>query len=121
MVNRERFYQAFGELLYLVAIKDGLVQKEEIKALEEVLKDHPMSKEIKWSFNYEKNKKNSEELLYKKVVEIYKDNGPDKEYDFIIYALEKVAEASDGIDKDENNLITSFSRELLDKFKQDFA
>lgn len=121
MVNKERFYQAFGELLYVVAMEDGLLQKEEVNMLEEILKDHPMAKEIKWSFNYEKNRKNSVEMLYKKVIEVYKDNGPDEEYDFIIYALEKIAEASDGIDRDENEVITDFPRKLIEKFKKDIA
>lgn len=121
MVSRDRFYQTFGELLYVVAMEDGFIQKEEAKMLEEILKEHPMAKEIKWSFDYEKKRRNSVEMLYKKVIEVYKDNGPDKEYDFIIYALEKVAEASDGIDRNENDVITGFSRKLIEKFKKDIV
>ncbi len=121
MVSRERFYQSFGELLYVVAMNDGLIQKEEFKILEEILEGHSMAKEIKWSFNYEKERENCVDILYKNVIEVYKDNGPDKEYDFIIYALEKIAEASDGIDRDENEVISDFSRKLIEKFKKDLT
>ncbi|UOB15932.1 TerB family tellurite resistance protein [Abyssalbus ytuae] len=121
MVSRERFYRAFGELLYVVATKDGLIQKQEVKILEEIINQHPMGKEIKWSFDYEREKNSSVDEVYKKVLEVYKDNGPDYEYDFIIYALEKIAEASDGINREENEVITNFSRELLEKFKKDLS
>lgn len=121
MVSRERFYQAFGELLYVVAMKDGLIKKEEAKILEEILEEHPMGKEIKWSFEYEKGRGGSVGDLYKKVLEVYKDNGPDEEYSFIIYALEKVSEASTGINEGEKGLINNFSKELLQKFKKDIS
>ncbi|KAA1247633.1 TerB family tellurite resistance protein [Aquimarina sp. RZ0] len=119
MVSRERLYQTFGELLYVIAMSDGVIKKEEAKALEAILKAHPKGEEIKWSFDYENRNQNDIETLYKKVIEVFSDNGPDEEYDFMIYALTKIAEASDGIGSKEERVITSFSKDLLKRFKED--
>ena len=119
MVSKHRLYQTFGELLYVVAMSDGVIQKEEVETLDEILKAHPKSKEIQWSFFYEQGQNNNIELLYKNVIEVFTDHGPDEEYDFIVFALEKLAEASDGISKEENKIIENFSKELLARFKSD--
>ncbi len=119
MVSRERLYQTFGELLYVIAMSDGVIQKEEVETLEEILKGHPQGKDIKWSFDYESNNQNDIETLYKKVIEVFSDNGPDQEYDFMIYALTKIAEASKGISADEKEVITNFSKDLLERFIKD--
>ncbi|MBW1294007.1 TerB family tellurite resistance protein [Aquimarina litoralis] len=119
MVSRDRLYQTFGELLYVIAMSDGVIQKEEVKALEEILKAHPKGQEIKWSFDYENENEGDIETLYKKVIEVFSDHGPDEEYDFMIYALTKIAEAKDGIEAEEQKLINSFSKDLLERFKKD--
>ncbi len=119
MVSRDRLYQTFGELLYVIAMSDGVIQKEEVQALEEILKAHPRGQEIKWSFDYESDNQNDIETLYKKVIEVFSDNGPDEEYDFMIYALTRIAEATDGIDSKEEKIIKSFSKDLLKRFKKD--
>ena len=119
MVSKHRLYQTFGELLYVVAMSDGVIQKEEVETLDEILKAHPKSKEIQWSFFYEQGQNNNIELLYKNVIEVFTDHGPDEEYDFIVFALEKLAEASDGISKEEDKIIKNFSKELLARFKSD--
>lgn len=119
MVSRDRLYQTFGELLYVIAMSDGVIQKEELTSLEEILKAHPKGQEIKWSFDYEHTNQNDIEILYKKVIEVFSDNGPDEEYDFMIYALTKIAEATNGMDSKEEKVITSFSKDLLERFKKD--
>ncbi len=119
MVSRERLYQTFGELLYVLAMSDGVIQKEEFETLEEILKGHPKGKEIKWSFEYESAHQNDIETLYKKVIEVFSDNGPDHEYDFMIYALTKIAEASKGTNAKEKKVITNFSNDLLERFVKD--
>ena len=119
MVSKHRLYQTFGELLYVLAMSDGVIQKEEVKTLDEILKGHPKSKEIQWSFFYEQSQDNDIEMLYKKVIEVFSDHGPDEEYDFIVFALEKIAEASDGVSKEEDKIIKNFSKELLARFKSD--
>ncbi len=119
MVSRDRLYQTFGELLYVIAMSDGVIQKEEVETLEEILKGHPKGADIKWSFDYENTNQNDIETLYKKVIQVFSDNGPDYEYDFMIYALTKIAEASKGIHPDEEKLITNFSKDLLERFIDD--
>ncbi|WP_062057154.1 hypothetical protein [Aquimarina longa] len=119
MVSRDRLYQTFGELLYVIAMSDGIIQKEEVKILEEILRGHPKGAVIKWSFDYENEHQSDVETLYKKVIEVFSDNGPDEEYDFMIYALTKIAEVNNGIDSKEEKVITSFSRDLLERFKND--
>ncbi|GAA4275116.1 TerB family tellurite resistance protein [Aquimarina gracilis] len=119
MVSRERLYRTFGELLYVLAMSDGVIQKEEVETLEEILQGHPKGKEIKWSFDYESTNQNDIETLYKKVIEVFSDNGPDHEYDFMIYALTKIADASKGVNAEEQKLITNFSNDLLERFVKD--
>ena len=119
MVSRDRLYQTFGELLYVIATSDGVIEKEEVSVLEEILKAHPKGQEIKWSFDYENKNQNDIETLYKKVIEVFSDHGPDDEYDFMIYALTKIAEAKDGMDSKEEKVINSFSKDLLERFKKD--
>ncbi len=119
MVSRERLYRTFGELLYVLAMSDGIIQKEEVETLEEILKGHPKGKDIKWSFDYESTNQNDIEGLYKKVIEVFSDNGPDHEYDFMIYALTEIAKASKGINSKEKKLITNFSDDLLERFVKD--
>ncbi|WP_109435991.1 permease [Aquimarina sp. AU119] len=119
MVSRDRLYQTFGELLYVIAMSDGVIQKEEVETLEEILKGHPKGAVIKWSFDYENKNQNDIETLYKKVIEVFSDNGPDEEYEFMLYALAKIADASEGMNSKEEKVITNFSRDLLERFKND--
>lgn len=119
MVSKDRLYQTFGELLYVLAMSDGVIQKEEVETLEKILKSHPKGEEIKWSFAYEADNQNDIEALYKKVIEVFSDNGPDEEYEFMIHTLTKVAEASDGIVRNEKKIIHNLSYELLKRFKED--
>jgi uncharacterized tellurite resistance protein B-like protein len=119
MTAKERIYDAFGELAYLVAKADGLIQPEEVEALEAILAQHPHGKEIKWSFDYERRQHNDPEDVYQKVLECCRENGPDPEYAFLLEMLEAVAEASAGIDAREDAVITGFARDLTRRFKED--
>lgn len=118
-VDKNRLYDAFGELIYAVAKADGLVQAEELTALETILSGHPWAKEIQWSFDYENRKENSVEEAYKKAVDICKFNGPDPEYDFLFEVLEEVAKASDTIEESEASVILDFTNELKERFIKD--
>ncbi|MDY8137130.1 TerB family tellurite resistance protein [Aquimarina sp. 2201CG5-10] len=119
MVSKDRLYQTFGELLYVLAMSDGIIQKEEVETLEEILKAHPKGADIKWSFDYETDHQSDIEVLYKKIIEVFSDNGPDEEYDFMIYALSKIAEATEGLHPKEESVIQNFSKDLLERFKKD--
>ncbi len=119
MQNTEKLYEAFGELIYVVAMSDGEIQAEELKVIEEKLANHPWGKDIKWSFDYEVKKERSIEELYKKVITYCEMHGPEKEYQFLIETLEAVAHSSDGIDKDEQKVMDDFTNGLIQKFKAD--
>ena len=116
-ILKEQLYDALGELIYALAISDGIVQAEETQKLEELLKQHPWSAAIQWSFNYEKLKGKSLEDAYQKAISICKDYGPSEEYAFLMEAMEAVAQASDGIDAQESHLINRFKEELTEHFK----
>ncbi|MEO1260336.1 MAG: TerB family tellurite resistance protein [Bacteroidota bacterium] len=119
MKSIERLYDAFGELIYVVAMSDGTIQPEEREAISRKLADHPWKENIQWSFNYEARKNNSIEDLYKKVINYCEMHGPEPEYAFLISTLEEVAKASDGIDANERKVIDGFSADLIKKFKED--
>jgi tellurite resistance protein len=112
-------YDAFGELIYLVAMADGLIQEEEVKALEDILGNHPWAKEIQWSFNYEASKNNNPEDTYKKVIMACHDYGPNPEFQFMIEVMEAVAKASAGIDQAEQAKMDQFVQDLTGRFKAD--
>jgi len=117
--NQEKLYDAFGELLYVVAMADGLIQDEEITALERVLADHPWAADIKWSFEYERKKGNAVEDVYDKVIDYCKYNGPHPEYQKMVEVMEAVANASAGVDAEEQAVMDGFVKTLVDKFKTD--
>ena len=119
MGRTEKLYEAFGELIYLVAKADGIIQKEETDILDEILKKHPHGNEIKWSFEYEASKQNSTEFLYEKVPEICYQMGPNPEFQSLIEILEAVANADSGVSEAESGVINNFTKELTDRFKKD--
>ena len=119
MTEKEKLYETLGELLFVVAKADGVIQVEEKEALDQLLANHSSGKEIKWSFNYEVNKNNSIEETYKKVIDFCKHYGPAPEYNEFISAMKTIAHASNGIDASESKVINSFSNDLIERFKKD--
>ena len=71
------------------------------------------------SLIYENEHKNDAETLYKKVIEVFSGHGPDQEYEFMLYALKKVANAGKAKDGEEQKVIANFSYDLLERFKKD--
>lgn len=115
-MNKERLYDAFGELIYALAMADGLIQPEEIQALDTILQGHPWASQIKWSFDYESNKKLDLKDVYKKALDTFTEHGQDKEYTYLIDILQKVAKASDGINEAEQQMIERFQKDLNTNF-----
>lgn len=112
MIKRERLYDAFGELIYAIAMADGSIQSEEVEALESILSQHPWAKQIEWSFNYENEKHHTVDQAYKNAIEVCIQNGPDPEYKYLLDVMVFVADSFGGIVPQE--------KELIDKFKADF-
>ena len=120
-ISKTKLYDAFGELIYALAMADGLIQEDELKALDKVLADHPWASEIKWSFNYEKKKAHSLEDAYKKAIQVCTDYGPSEEYEGLINVLEKVASASEGMEEKEADVIMDFQFELHNRFHKELS
>ena len=121
MTKKEKLFETFGELLYVVAMADGVIQENEIEALTEIIKYHPYADEIKWSFNYEHKKESDIEDLYQKVISNCHFNGPSQEYSFFIDAMKALASASDGICNNEDKVISRFSSDLIERFQKDLG
>ena len=120
MVSKDKLYEAFGELLYAVAIADGEVQAEELQVLHETLRSHPWAASIEWSFNYEQQKAHTVEHAYRKAIDIFKENGPDAEYPFFAEVLNLVAQAHRGTaEASEQEIINNFTKDLTEQFRKD--
>ncbi|MGB0863399.1 MAG: TerB family tellurite resistance protein [Saprospiraceae bacterium] len=118
MVTKVDLFDAFGELIYALALADGVIQKEETAALTRILGDHPWASEIAWSFNYEKKKEKSLEAAFANALDTCKDYGASTDYPFLFEILDKIAAASDGVHEKEAALITKFKTELMAHFQE---
>lgn len=116
MVSKTRLTDAFGELIYAVAIADGMIQPEEIESLKKLLEGHPWAREIQWSFDYELKNKPSLNESYLKALETLKENGPFEDYNYLVEIIEKIAAASAGVEKSEKTVIDSFQKSLRAHF-----
>lgn len=114
-----KLYEVFGELLYVLAMADGIIQEEEISTLKNLLANHPAAADIKWSFDYEQKKGRSTDEVYAKVIDYCRFAGPSPEYQNMVDIMEAMAKSSAGIDKDEQKVMNSFSNTLLEQFKKD--
>jgi uncharacterized tellurite resistance protein B-like protein len=116
MISKTRLYDAFGELIYAVALADGLIQQEELDKIDEVLKSHPWGKDVKWSFDYEARKGNNPKDAFNKALDLFKENGPDPDYYNLIDIVEQIAGSSDGVDENEKAVIEGFQTSLKNHF-----
>ncbi len=114
--SKEKLYDALGELIYAVAKADGLVQAEETAKLDEILQKHPWSREVQWSFDYEKKHETSLEEAYAKALNTCKDYGPAEEYEYLFEILYEIAKASNGLNVEEAQIIVRFKMDLKEHF-----
>lgn len=119
MLPKEKLYETLGELIYAIAIADGVIQPSEIERLEEILQHHPWASQIKWSFDYESDKSPDLNKIYNKVINYCHSYGPAPEYEEFIEIIRNIADISDGIDEHEDQVINNFSKDLIEKFKAD--
>jgi len=118
-INKEKLYEAFGELIYVVAMADGAIQETEIAALKKLVSEHPLGADIKWSFEYEAKNTTDAADTYQKVLNTCHAYGPTKDYLLLIDLLEKVAAANAGIEEKEQQVINNFQADLIARFKED--
>ncbi len=116
MVSQTRLNDAFGELIYAVAIADGIIQEKEKETLKEFLEKHPWGKEVQWSFDYELKKGNALMDTFEKALDTLKENGPHKDYNHLVEILEAVAGASDGFQRKEGQIISTLHKSLRAHF-----
>ena len=119
MTEKEKLYETLGELLYVIAKADGIIQNEEKVSLAELVKEHAWAEQITWSFDYEALNNSSIDDVYSKVINFCHRYGPAPEYYEFVTSMKLIADATNGIDKDEEKVINSFSRDLIERFKKD--
>ena len=119
MTNKDRLYDAFGELVYVLAMADGSIQPQEIEQVKQILQQHPNGEAIQWSFDYEARKQRPVEKVYQSVIDACQEVGPDPEYLFLIDLLEKVAAIHAGKSAEEDQVIKGFTTDLIERFRND--
>ncbi|MBC8342604.1 MAG: TerB family tellurite resistance protein [Bacteroidetes bacterium] len=119
MIKRERLYDAFGDLIYAIALADGQIQNVEVEVLSKILEGYKGATDIRWSFDYNRIKGKSVEETYQRAIEVCKENGPDPEYPFLIELMVKVAKAYKGIVPSEQIILEKFATDLKAKFTSD--
>jgi uncharacterized tellurite resistance protein B-like protein len=119
MITKDKLYDAFGELIYAVAKADGIVQNEELTALEDILKKHTWARDVRWSCDYELKNNTDIEESYSKAMDTFQQYGPTPEYLHLIEIIEAIAQASAGIDASEKKVIDGFQIDLKERFIRD--
>ena len=113
-VRKSKLYNAFGEIMYSLAMADGKIQKEELHAITTALKNHEWSSGILWSFDYENEKQRNTADILKRALKVFRENGPSKEYRDFLSSLKLIAAASNGIDNNEAIMITEIEKVIND-------
>ena len=119
MPTKEDVYKAFGEAMYAVAMADGEVQQEEIERFNKIIEKHKFADKIKWSFYEEQENNTPLKISLEKALSTLSAFGPFEDYPFLFNALEEIAEAFEGIIKEERLLIDNFRKELHQRFRND--
>lgn len=113
MVNKEKLFEAFGELLYAVAKIDGSVQQEEIEKMKALFQYKKGGEQVIWSFSYENQHNNKVKDAYEKALDVMIEYGAYEDYPEFIRILSEVANASNGISESEKFIISRFEEDLL--------
>ncbi len=119
MTQKERLYDKFGELLYVIAHADGIIDRAEKDALLDLLKEHEWAKEIKWSFDYASDNNWDVEKTYQSVIFFCHEYGPAPEYTEFISSMKTIADAVKSTNDSEDKYINSFSKDLIERFQKD--
>ncbi len=117
MIDKEKLFEAFGELIYAVAKTDGDVQQEEVEKIKSLFKYRKGGEEVVWSFNYENKHNNTVKDAYERALEAMIAHGAYDGYSELIHILNEVAKASSGIDEQERLLISRFEDDLVKGLK----
>jgi hypothetical protein len=114
-MSKERVYDAFAELIYTVVMADGVIKEQEKTAISNIVKDHPIGKDIQRYFDSNfKDISVAQSFLH--TLDVCKEFGKDKEYSFLIKIVEEIAKVSEGFDGEDDGLLVEFVRNFKRKF-----
>ena len=119
MSDTATLYRSLGELLYAVAMADGVIQESEQNAIQLLLRDHKWAEEIEWSFTHDVEAHPKVDTAYERAIAVCKKHGPSPLYAEFIAAMEIVADASLGIDPEEDEVIQLVAHDLVARFQED--
>jgi uncharacterized tellurite resistance protein B-like protein len=116
MNSKEELYNSFAELIYSVAMADGIIDDEELAEIKRLTGNHPLGFKIE---NLITNLSSEDEVSivqsYKSTLSLCKNIGKDSEYEFLINVLEQFSKVSKTEDSDDdlNEVIISGLKEQL--------
>jgi tellurite resistance protein len=121
MTDKNALYETLGELLYVIAMADGVIQKEEKEAIADIFRDHKWAMDIVWSFKVEELKNSNLEEVYDRAIKFCRAYGPAQEYSEFLEAMELIAQAAGGVDANEEKRLKLFAMDIKHRFELDMA
>ncbi len=115
--DKSDLYRSFGDLIYAIAMADGILQEEEKNAIRKIIGDHAMMPFVDESLNRKVKEEISIVSAYYKVMNYIKENKPDPEFHFLLQVLEALSKLSAGVDEDDENLMEDFIADLRSRLK----
>lgn len=115
--DKSNLYRSFGDLIYAIAMADGILQDEEKTAIRKIIGEHAMMPYIEQALDRKEKKEISIVSAYYKVMTYIKENKPDPEFHFLLKVLEALSKLSAGVDEDDENLMEDFIADLRSKLK----
>lgn len=103
---------AFGKIIYAVAKADGEVQDSEAEVIRSVIDNDEWAQEVELSFEIERELDQNAEEIFDHAIELFKFQEIGGHYAEFIELLEKIADAHDGIVKEEKEMIDRFKEKL---------
>lgn len=113
MINTDKLYHAFGELLYAISLADGGIQKKEKEVIIEALKGHDMVNVVLNAIKDQESRNIGVDEAFKSALVTLKAHGPFEEYNDFYKILKEVAKSYEGIASGESRLLEIFNKEFL--------
>ena len=115
MESKKKVYSAFAELIYSVVMADGEIREPEKLAIASIVKEHPIAQDIKRYFDSNiKGISIAQSFIH--TLEVCKEHGEDVEYPFLLAIVERISKVSEGIESDDESILTDFVVNFRRKF-----
>jgi hypothetical protein len=119
MANKEKVFEAFGELLYAVARAEGKVRKDTAEQVAQLLDKYTWASDAIWSFKYEKDHKTTFEETYDQALDTFVEHGPMEEYKNFFELLDELSDdAHPLLGNRGKKILINFKRKLNRKFME---